>query len=407
MLSRLEPLATCLGRPAWSPRHLRAYQLLRLQRLLRNAYDTVPFQRERLCAAGVKPEDVRRLADLEALPILRKHELTAVPLDARLSHRVRQSDLIRRRTSGSTGVPLEVVMTRRENAYHSLLSLRSEMLTGLFPWQRVAILGLPTFQQPGSPLPRLHLSSLDPPSKTLRSLRAYRPAALVGFVTSLRVLAEEIGTGALSIPRIYTTSEMLTTESRALIQAAFGGTVLSRYDAWETFVIGWECRPGGGLHLDADHLIVELVEGEVVVTNLDLYSTPFIRYALEDEASWRPGSCSCGCNFPRLEAVHGRRSEILTFSNGKRLDSLVLQFLAKQLLGAHRYQLVQTAPDRLRLDFVAGSDFQPESLERVRSSLEDVCAPGVVVLTRGVDTLACESSGKYRFVRSEFSDPKA
>src|SRR4051812_46753003 len=59
----------------WSADRLLEQQRDDLQRLLRHAFDTVPFYRERFRAAGAAPEDFRNLDDLRRLPPLTRQDI--------------------------------------------------------------------------------------------------------------------------------------------------------------------------------------------------------------------------------------------------------------------------------------------------------------------------------------------
>src|SRR5579872_6418861 len=58
-----------------SPEVIRSRQLTALRAQLLHAYATVPYYRAAWNAAGVHPEDVKSLADLEAFPILSKADI--------------------------------------------------------------------------------------------------------------------------------------------------------------------------------------------------------------------------------------------------------------------------------------------------------------------------------------------
>lgn len=90
---------------------MEAIQLERLQRTVKRVYERVPMYRERLDAAGVKPEDIQTLRDLQRIPFTDKADLRdhypfgmfAVP----------KKDIVRiHASSGTTGKPTVVGYTR-------------------------------------------------------------------------------------------------------------------------------------------------------------------------------------------------------------------------------------------------------------------------------------------------------
>ena len=101
----------------WTPemetmprKELQVLQLRRLQQVVQRAYERVPFTRQRLDQAGVRPEHIQTLDDLRQLPFTRKSDfrdtypfgLLAVPA----------SQLARiHASSGTTGKPTVVGYT--------------------------------------------------------------------------------------------------------------------------------------------------------------------------------------------------------------------------------------------------------------------------------------------------------
>src|SRR5512137_2890356 len=92
---------------------LASLQLARLQWTVRHAYDNVAHYRRKFDAAGVRPEDVRTLADLAKLPLTTKADLRenypfgmfAVP---------REKVVRIHASSGTTGKPTVVGYTAKD-----------------------------------------------------------------------------------------------------------------------------------------------------------------------------------------------------------------------------------------------------------------------------------------------------
>ncbi|MDQ7829349.1 MAG: hypothetical protein QN122_09845 [Armatimonadota bacterium] len=103
--STFHRLCSLLASQWWPPERIRDAQLLRLRALVARAAEA-PYYRDRLRQASVRPEDLRQVEDLAALPLLEKAVLRERP--DTLSPRGPDGGTRRRRTSGSTGVPVEV-----------------------------------------------------------------------------------------------------------------------------------------------------------------------------------------------------------------------------------------------------------------------------------------------------------
>src|SRR5205085_771624 len=77
-----------------------------LQRLLRHAYDTTDFYRQRFDSAGLHPDRLTDPAQLRALPVLTRDDIRN-HLPAMTSRRYRAEDLRPSATGGTTDTPVK------------------------------------------------------------------------------------------------------------------------------------------------------------------------------------------------------------------------------------------------------------------------------------------------------------
>ena len=90
----------------WWPRErIEELQAERLQRLIRYAYDQVPYYRRLMDERGLRPHDIQSAADLAKLPVLTK-DLIRANFDEMRAEGYPRSALLLGRTRGSTGEPL-------------------------------------------------------------------------------------------------------------------------------------------------------------------------------------------------------------------------------------------------------------------------------------------------------------
>lgn len=220
-------------------------------------------------------------------------------------------------------------------------------LTGVLPWQARSWSVL-------APLPEL-----------VAALNDYQPAFLASYPTMLALLADEQAAGRLRIAPVllWSGGECLPAARRVAIETRFHCAMANEYGASECMSIAFGCREGA-LHVNADWVLLEPVDrdgratppGErshsVLLTNLANRIQPVIRYDLGDSITVRPDRCRCGNAMPAIE-VEGRRDDIplLQRRDGTtvRLVPLALATIVEQAVNLHRFQLVQDAPDRLRL----------------------------------------------------------
>jgi phenylacetate-coenzyme A ligase PaaK-like adenylate-forming protein len=208
-------------------------------------------------------------------------------------------------------------------------------------------------------------SIMEPLPRLVAALNDYRPVFLASYPTMLSLLAEEREAGRLEIEpvRLWSGGECLAPDAAMAIQRAFDCPLANEYGASECMSIGVGCREGW-LHVNADWCLLEPVEqdysptppGEashtVLLTNLANRAQPILRYDLGDSVIAKPEACACGNALPAIQ-VEGRRDDVLSLRavDGRlvRLLPLALTTIVEEAAHVHRFQLVQTAPDRLML----------------------------------------------------------
>ena len=103
---------------------IQAIQRAKLQRLIAHAYDKVPYYRRLFDAMGIRPEDIREPDDLSKLPITTKAQILTHPSRDLVASGIDPAKCIKMRTSGSQGMPVEVLFKREDKAGWGLLALR-------------------------------------------------------------------------------------------------------------------------------------------------------------------------------------------------------------------------------------------------------------------------------------------
>ena len=122
------------------------------------------------------------------------------------------------------------------------------------------------------------------------------PMSLVGFVRPVLAMAQWITRTATTSTRsasIVTGAEALYEAERKEIESAFHCPVFNTYGCREFMLIAAECEQQAGLHINADHLVVEIVgpagqavtdaSGDVVITDLHNLAMPLVRYHNGDQ----------------------------------------------------------------------------------------------------------------------------
>ncbi len=410
-----------------------ALQWQRLKRLLEHCEREVPYYRQRWRELGIKVDDIRSLDDYAHLPVLTK-------TDIRTNFEALKADSWRARimyksTGGSTGEPLRFGYTRESNDRRTAVMWRGYDWAGsrmgrrtLFLWG--GAVGAPDHVHEfknrvyNMAFARRVLNSFDMTeahmAKFADAIDAYRPQVIVAYVGPLVRLAHWlIATGRkIWQPRsIIGAAEALHEFQRQIIERAFGCPAYNTYGCREFMLVASECERRHGLHVNADHLVVELHQpagapaggqtGEVVITDLFNYGMPFIRYVNGDVATASTRTCSCGRGLPLVERVEGRVLDAIRTPDGHILPGEFFPHMLKDVPGLVRFQLVQRRLDQLDLSIVRGASFDDAGLAYIRREVAKVLGDSVVLNCHFVDDIPLTRSGKLRVTVSELPSSSA
>lgn len=300
-------------------------------------------------------------AGFRSLPIVTKR-LLSEHREAFLSRRISVGRTVS--TSGSTGNPMQIRASllqqmRMRGIYRAWLGSvglprygRSLVLTGF----RVSGLENADFWE--DPLGRrlyVNISRVDRASEKLVSaIGAFRPEIVQGYPSAIwqlsRVWSDSLT--HLRAPSVVTTGEVLSLDWRKVIQGTFP-RVFDVYGSQENSHFAAECT-FGRMHINPQVGLCEILDddgshvrpgevGRVVVTGINTYSMPLIRYSIGDYAEYEGGSggtCECGLSWPSLGKVYGRADDLMTASDGRKVG-MVGTGLTREMEGIAEAQLVQ------------------------------------------------------------------
>ena len=392
----------------------------KLRRLVRYASRHVPFYRDLFEACGVRPDTIRTVEDLERLPIIDKARLQTRHTSELISDDYGSSDeLIMLRTSGSSGMPLELYINRDYEAIRKAQSLRPYLTNGRHITDQVLYFTGHTDQRAKwfeylGLLRETRIDSSADPAAQRQALEQTQAQIIQGYPSALTSLATDIGDESIRVtkPRVvFTDSELLTPDKRQLIEQAFGAPVIDVFGSWETGNIAYECDRQTGYHIAMDCVVLEVVgndgsvvsrgeEGELVCTVLDNLAMPLIRYNLHDIARRATRTCTCGRQFPLVDVIAGRSDDLVRLADGGTVSSQGFLTAFGFLAGVVReFQITQQAIDRFQIVVVPGARFEDAHIERIRSVVRSRYAAADVDV-RIAEHIDREASGKLRAFRS-------
>jgi len=419
----------------WPLERIEGLRSERLQRLVSHAYAHVPHYRHVMDERGVRPQDVASVSDLRKLPVLTKAAIRAAG-NAILADDISGTELLPMSTSGSTGEPLLFYSTAEDQLSRGMArALRAFGWAGVRIGDRYATLVRPRHfdSQRERMLHRvsrrfrraveLDYSSLSDEHLALlaRKLQFGRFTCLDGTPPLLSLLAGFIRSHGLEAPHIESivcSGEQLYPHERCLLRETWGTEPYSVYSSYEVFEIAGECEAHAGLHVQAEDVVVEVVDeeglpaqaghpGRLLVTNLHSHAMPFLRYEIGDIGTLAPAPCACGRQLPRLAGVVGRASELIVAPDGRRIFAADLGLESFSSLGVRQFRIVQQTLGEMVAFIVWHSEVSPEAREergrKLSEALRGRVGPGIDVKVESVEHIEPTAAGKHLVVVSKLS----
>ena len=403
-------------------------QMSMTRNIIKHAYANSYFYKNKFDEAHIKPNNINRLEDISKIPFTKKEEIQRMPLNNIISNNYDINNAVIRSTSGSTGIPLVVYVNKGGVSIDSAVWLRALFENGLKLLDKVAVLPNPniysrminqkkTYQKLGI-MRRKYINVLDDPQTQLSLLEKYKPNIIRSYPSYLTVLLNEKNRLKNVKPRsVFTTAELLDSESRKLITNSFDTELFDYYASEEFNLIAWECSEHSGYHVNIDNLLVEIVskhgeslppgeQGEIVITSLSNYAMPMIRYKIGDVGKIVEDKCSCGVTFPLLQVLEGRKDDFLISPNGSiispRTLSDIFQYSLRTSLGINQFKIIQEKINMLKIYLVVDNNYDKldTTLAQVEKEVKKVLSNEVNIEYVFVDKIKQDTSGKLRKIIS-------
>lgn len=318
---------------------LKSYNFEKRRRIVKFAYDNIPFYRDFYKKQNFNPGQLLTEKDWSAVPIITKHDIKNNTQNI-INPSVPKSRLRISTTGGSTGVPLLVYFDKKVPL--DSIGWRTMSWWGIAPWENQAyvfrsvrkgfakiinsIIWFPTRRA----LLDCSSMSTDGIDGFVTMINKIKPTFIQGYVGGVYDLAKHIRAKSLKVPKlkaIWVTSAPLSESTRSFIEETFKAPVYDQYGCSEMFWLAAECKLKNGLHalsdirhiefLNENNLIVEDGDfGEVVITDLENEVFPIIRYKNGDSGRNLKHRCECGLPFPLIDKIKGRTTDNIKVPSG-------------------------------------------------------------------------------------------
>jgi phenylacetate-CoA ligase len=389
---------------------VRRLQDAKVRRLIRHAYDTVPYYHDLLRQAGLVPEDINGAHDLQFIPMTSRETLQDQDAAYITSTKTIPEKCVRQRTSGSSGRPLTLLIDRHFQIIRNALFLRALMAAAYRPGDKLLLI-TDTRGAEYKTWYRWHYVSIEESAAhLLESLNSIRPAIVYGCVTPLRQIADLARERGLRVhhPRsLICTAEHLSKQIRDELTERFTADVYDIYGLTEMGMIAWECEMHSGYHVAEETIVMEHVPvgeagiDQLVMTNLELFSVPLIRYETGDLAGPRlSGQCACGRHGLRLSRIEGRNIDAVRMADGNLLSPYRVTLRLERVPGIRRYQVIQEGVGRFVLRYQGNPACEIEVRRHAQNIFRALFGADTQVIVVREESLEPHPGRKFRIVEN-------
>lgn len=398
-----------LERTQWlSAAEIRQLQLNQCNIILKHAQDTVPYYRELWAKAGINIPETLSEEFFSQLPITRRQDIQQAGerfVTKRPPPEHGKIDFAT--TSGSTGRPVRFGRNGLTNLWWLVFALREHLwherdfLAKLcaIRWAKLGVavapdgLPNPNWGEVINPIfptgPSSLLNVTTKLSEQLEWLDREKPDYLISFPSNLLALSQYAQENNLKLPQVRhlrVVGETLTEDMRKVLANSWNTSVIDMYTCEEVGYLAIQCPQAEHFHVQSENIILEIVDdqgrpcpvgvtGRVLITSLNNFATPLIRYELGDYAEFGP-PCACGRGLPVIKRIHGRKRNRLIMPDGESRYSLFPylgehgQIASLTGVKVKQFQCVQHTIQRVEIKLVTERELTLEEQSRVTQLMQ-------------------------------------
>jgi len=416
---------------------IKKIQWKRLKKLLDYVYNNNDFYKDYFESVNLTPDDINEPQDMRKL-LLTEKKTYKINFNKIISKGVIEDDLILSCTSGSTGQPFKFytdIIRESPNLYAAFvlnkeaMGIKSfeksnELDIRIIPRNVILDLTKNCKIERGNFLKNLFNSkiigirtidiTLKNVDNFLKIIEDNKIETLYGYSSSILSLSEYIAksNNKIKIKYVILAGEGLLNYQKSIISTNLHCPVYMDYGASECMRMGFECKYQNGYHMDIYNYFFEYIKdndyakndeiGDLVVTNLNNYIFPFIRYRIGDAVLVSDQSCQCKINFPIVKKIYGRMTDRIKTPTGKNMSIDVFFYEFELLYNyVNQFRVIQVKNDELLIKIVPTDIMNEEkriSIEKLINNLTEDSMKVTVELVKEISPL---KSGKKRVVISK------
>jgi phenylacetate-CoA ligase len=367
------------------------------------------------------PQDIKVERDLAKLPILTKNAIRAHGTKL-IAENTSMSNVTCSKTGGTTGEPIWIYKDKECGIWGGMCFERGLGWGGLqVDERRISLFGgslgfgkaslatrLGNALRRDLFLPAFQLRA-DTATTYFERIRQSKARFIRGYASSiyrLAVLAAETNQ-KIQFEAAFPTAELMLPEWEAVIRKAFDCAVLPYYGSGEVNSLGYSHPAVGTYLVPEEHTLIEILrpdksahltgEGQFLITDLDNYAMPIIRYANGDAGKIRDHG-ECGLPFARIERLDGRYNSLLMTDKGDLISGVIGTHVFRNFSTVRSYQVIQEEPLRVVIKIVPKGDFSEKDGNLITHLFSTHLGDKTKVTIERVADIPVPPSGKSVFV---------
>lgn len=416
----------------WTKEQMDEYKLKKLKKLIDYSYRHVPYYKELFDSINLSPTDIRNLSDIKKIPILTK-EIARLNREKLCSNELHKFKIKKGKTGGTTGVPFSFLSDTQNRSFVWAAYYRWYEWIGIKRADRVLTFwgtkkvlsknrrvtlkdNLMSFIQNNKTINSFNLNAQTLP-KVYDEIIKYNPVLIKGYLSALILVAKYMEENNLppnkGLKALSSTTETLLPIHRELLERVFNKPIYNQYGSGEIPGIAFECKEQNGLHLTEEHVLLECLNdegddvigenGRLILTNLDNFVMPFIRYEVGDDAIISDNvTCKCGVNALIIQEISGRTTDTVLLKDGSRVHGVFFTDIfheigiTTQLIS--RFQLIQYNDKKVKLILETKNEIPEKTITILRNKMLLFLDDVEIVLQEFIDT---EENGKFKYIKTE------
>ena len=400
---------------------IKEYQNKKLKDLLLHAYNTVPYYHKVLGDVKVVVDGEVNLDYFDKIPVLNRDILTK-EFENLKSKNPKGNQFINH-SGGSTGKPVRFIQDNYYWDSNVANKIYYAELNGKYIGEKeIKLWGSDRDILKGSIglkakiynflYNRIFLNSFDMDEskikKYIRVINKKKPKLLWGYVNSLEIISDYIIKNNLNMysPKIiFSAAGTLTEDIRKKIKKAFNTKVVNIYGTREVGDLAFEFEENNQLYItDYSHKVEVDGNGNILITTLNNYSMPLIRYEIGDISSGllEPKE-NHSLKFSILKGVLGRKTSIFKTKEGKKIPPEYFIHMIGVAFNTgfiKKFQVIQKDYEKVLVNLVLNGRKDSKQLINIEKSIKRVMGKNCKVNFKFLDNIKLTKSGKFLYTIS-------